>query len=174
MKNARTRTTALPARCNHAGASARIRRLLRKSTRPATAARTPITRPANSNQAEKSAHIISAVFQYATSVTSVPTKQTIGNGTSIGWMGWLAMRAVEAGFARAVTGMTSCIRKPFDCGFWLWLQPPVDGKVPGCVRARPNANPEGTPAQILGFNGAALRKPEGRPRTYSLPSRRLR
>jgi meso-butanediol dehydrogenase/(S,S)-butanediol dehydrogenase/diacetyl reductase len=37
--------------------------LLRKSTRPAIAASIPITRPANSSQAEKSAHIISAVFQ---------------------------------------------------------------------------------------------------------------
>ena len=78
------------------------------------AARTPIKSPANSSHAEKSAHIISAVFQYAKSVNSVPTKQAIGNGTSMGCMGWLAMRAVEAGFARAATGITSCIERPSE------------------------------------------------------------
>jgi hypothetical protein len=33
---------------------------------------------------------------------AAPTKQTIGKGTSIGWMGCLAIRTVERGFLRAI------------------------------------------------------------------------
>src|SRR4051794_30842244 len=33
------------------------------------------------------------------SVSNAPVKHTIGNGTSMGWIGWPAMRAVEAGLA---------------------------------------------------------------------------
>jgi hypothetical protein len=58
---ASTSTRMLPSMCGHAGGWARIRRLLRKSMRPAMAASTPIIKPIDTSHAEKSAHIISAV-----------------------------------------------------------------------------------------------------------------
>ena len=96
MLNVATTSTAiLPTACGHAGGSLRTRRLPRKSMRPAIAASQPTIVPTVTSHAEKSAHVISAVCQYIRSVRSVPTKQAIGIGTRIGWMGWLPMRAVE-------------------------------------------------------------------------------
>ena len=63
LNSARTSTTALPAICIYADDKPRISRLLRKSMSPASVARTPMTSPANSSHVEKSARIISAVFQ---------------------------------------------------------------------------------------------------------------
>src|SRR6185312_5417183 len=68
----------------------------------AGAASQPMTTPTVTSHAEKSAHIMSAVHQYIRSVRSVPTKQTIGKGTSIGWIGILAIRAVERAFSPAI------------------------------------------------------------------------
>ena len=60
---AKISSTILPIACGHAGAWARISRLLRKSIAPTIAARNPMMTPTVTNQAEKSAHIIFAVCQ---------------------------------------------------------------------------------------------------------------
>jgi hypothetical protein len=63
------------------------------------AARVPTMTPTVRSQAEKLAQVISAVRQYAISVSKVPTKQAIGMVTSMGWMGWPAMLAVDRGLS---------------------------------------------------------------------------
>src|SRR5436190_463265 len=76
-------TTPLPMRRGHAGGWARTRRFPKKSIKPAIAATQPKIVPTVTSHAEKSAHIMSAVRQYIRSVSSVPTKQAIGMGTSM-------------------------------------------------------------------------------------------
>src|SRR3954466_5347232 len=58
-----------------------------------------MTRPATSSQVAKCAHIGFADRAKAMSVTSAPMKQAIGKGTSIAWIGWPKMDAVDRGRA---------------------------------------------------------------------------
>ena len=64
-KNDNTSTTRLSRRYGQTGLPARESRLVNRSTSAAITARAPTTQPAKSSQAEKSAHIISAVSPVA-------------------------------------------------------------------------------------------------------------
>ena len=55
--------------------------------KPMTAASAAITRPAPSNQGVAAAHATFPVCQKTKSETNVPTKNAIGNGISMGWIG---------------------------------------------------------------------------------------
>src|SRR6185369_13393075 len=96
---ASTSAMTLPIACHQTGGCARTKRLPRKSIKPVIAASQPMITPTVTSQAEKSAHIISPVRQYVMSVSNAPTKHTIGNGTSMGWIGCAPIRAVEEGIS---------------------------------------------------------------------------
>src|SRR5665213_4423423 len=74
---------------------------------PMTAAIAAITRPAPSNQGVAMAQAWLAVCQKTRSQMNVATKNAIGNGTSIGWMGWPAIFAVLRGFG--MVGMVGMV-----------------------------------------------------------------
>src|SRR5262245_53171832 len=59
----------------------------RKSVRPMDAAATPVKKPAPTSQADIKAQKGSRVPKYARSLASAPTRNAIGNGTSIGCTG---------------------------------------------------------------------------------------
>src|SRR5262245_59243443 len=83
------------------------------------AASAAITRPAPSSHVDAVANAALVVDQKPISQTSAATKNAIGNGMSIGWMGCPAMLAVERGLAMAasigkVPGLSTRTR---NCGF---------------------------------------------------------
>src|SRR5689334_5312963 len=61
--------------------------MVTKSMKPKIAASKPMRTPAPTSQIEARAQKGSAVPQNTRSVASTPTRNAIGNGTSIGWIG---------------------------------------------------------------------------------------
>src|SRR3954464_14591635 len=103
------------------------------------------------------------------SVSNAPVKHTIGNGTSMGWIGWPAMRAVEAGLAWIIP-TPSCsaadLRPPTS---------PTARPIPGSV-AHSAVTPWGRPGardRLLGHRlaPAPARAPEGLVRGQARPHR---
>jgi hypothetical protein len=74
------------------------------SISPAIAARSAMTMPAPSSHSDAIDQSALPVRQKARSHTSVATKNAMGNGISIGWIGWPPMLAVERGFDMVTSG----------------------------------------------------------------------
>src|ERR1700676_4297586 len=59
------------------------------------------------------------------SVTRVPTKQVRGIGTSIGWMGWPPMRAVERGLSPGMGTVLPALAPPAPTWLKWWRREAV-------------------------------------------------